>query len=135
MAGKQRYTVAEVIEALNDCNGLLYLAADKLGCTSETIINYKNRYPTIAEAVREKRGKRVDIAEASLDKAVKKGEAWAVQFLLRTQAKDRGYVERQELTGEDGAPIRFSLEQAIEALNKADHDRMPDSYRGNGAAH
>ena len=30
------------------------------------------------------------------------GESWAVQFRLRTKAKHRGYVERTEVTGQDG---------------------------------
>ena len=31
----------------------------------------------------------------------------ATKFFLRTQHKDRGYVERQETTGKDGKPIQF----------------------------
>ena len=102
MAGKQRYTCNEVKGALAACNGLVYLAADRLGCTSATIINYMHRYPSIRQAVLERRGRRVDVAEAALDKAVLDGEAWAVQFLLRTQARDRGYAEG---AGAEGAAL------------------------------
>src|SRR5262245_6648578 len=116
MAGKQRYTRAEVLEALLACNGLLYLAADRLGCGSNTVINYMRRYPSLRRLVLEKRGRRVDVGEAALDRAVLAGEPWAVQFLLRTQGKDRGYVERSEVVGADGAPVRFTLEQAVAAL-------------------
>jgi len=96
MAGKRRYTAAQVIDALNQCQGLVYLAAERLGCTSETICNYKRRYPAIRQAIDEKRGKRIDTAEAALDRAVLAGESWAVKFILNCLAKDRGYVERQE---------------------------------------
>jgi hypothetical protein len=99
MARKFRYTVEQVLGALNACNGLVYLAAEKLGCTSQTICNYQNRHACIREAVLEKRGRRVDIGEAMLDKAVLAGEGWAVQFLLRTQGKDRGYVQAVQMEG------------------------------------
>ena len=36
------------------------------------------------------------MAELSLFKAIQTGEAWAVCFYLKTQGKDRGYVERYE---------------------------------------
>jgi hypothetical protein len=135
MARKQRYTCAEVQQALIACNGLIYLAAEKLGCSSKTVLNYCGRYPSIREVVAEKRGKRVDVGEAALDKAVLAGEAWAVQFLLRTQGKDRGYVERYDHRhggAEDLPPIRFSLEDAVAALQRAKRDRMFDGPGGNG---
>jgi hypothetical protein len=47
-----------------------------------------------------------DNAESALYSAVLGGEAWAVCFYLKTQAKDRGYVERQEMTGKDGGAIQ-----------------------------
>jgi hypothetical protein len=121
MARKQRYTSEQVQNTLVACNGLVYLAAERLGCASTTICNYMNRYPSIRRVVLEKRGKRVDVAEAALDKAVLAGEAWAVQFLLKTQAKDRGYVERQEVTGADGAAIKVRVltdEQRLAAMQK-----------------
>jgi len=48
-----------------------------------------------------------DNAESALNRAVINGEAWAVCFTLKTQGKDRGYIERtqQEITGRDGGPI------------------------------
>jgi hypothetical protein len=33
--------------------------------------------------------------------------AQAVKFYLSTKAKDRGYVERQEITGADGGPVQI----------------------------
>ena len=119
MAGKQRYTVGQVAEALDACKGLIYLAARRLGCTSATVINYTNRYPSLRAIVAEFRGRRVDAAEAALDKAVLAGEPWAVLFLLRTQGKDRGYTEKagpdvaervrqrvvEEVVDADAAPI------------------------------
>jgi hypothetical protein len=109
MAGRQRYSLVEVSAALKSCNGLLFLAAAKLGCTPQTMSLYLRRYARLRREVNERRGRRVDLGEAALDNAVLRGEAWAVQFLLRTQGKDRDYVERQELTGQDGGPLQHDL--------------------------
>jgi hypothetical protein len=43
-----------------------------------------------------------DIAELKLRQAVQKGEPWSIKYQLSTQGKKRGYIERQEITGEDG---------------------------------
>ena len=49
------------------------------------------------------------MAENSLFEAIRRGEAWAVCFYLKCMAKDRGYVERAELTGANGAPVKIKL--------------------------
>lgn len=100
----QRYTVKQVIAALVETKGLVYLAAKKLGCEPKTIQNYANRYAAVKEALVSARGEMVDVAEAKLYQATMNGEQWAVLFSLRTQGKDRGYVERvqQEVAAKDG---------------------------------
>jgi hypothetical protein len=105
MAGRQRYTAAEVAAALVSTKGLLYLAAKRLKCDPETIKNYCKRYPSV-QAVREaQRGQMVDFAEQKLFDSIKNGEAWGITLCLKTLGKDRGYVERQEHTGSEGAPL------------------------------
>jgi hypothetical protein len=94
VAGKQRYTVEKVIEALKATKGRVYLAARRLRCDPNTVINYKNRYPQIAQACAEQEEERLDIAESALDKAVANGESWAVCFTLKCKGKHRGYVEK-----------------------------------------
>src|SRR4029450_2769461 len=49
------------------------------------------------------------MAENSLYEAIRRGEAWAVCFYLKCMAKDRGYLERAELTGAKGAPVKIKL--------------------------
>lgn len=123
MAGKPRYTPKQVKDALIACNGLVYMAAEKLGCSSATICAYENRYPSIRKAVLARRGKRVDVAEAALDRAVLAGESWAIQFTLRTQGRDRGYQDKTEHdhrhSGEVANIVEFivtSREQANQAI-------------------
>ena len=49
----------------------------------------------------------VDTAELKLWHSIQNGEAWGIAFCLKTIGKDRGYIERQEVTGADGAPQEF----------------------------
>lgn len=41
----QRYTAKEVAQALIETKGMVYIAAQRLGCDPDTIRNYCKRYP------------------------------------------------------------------------------------------
>lgn len=97
---KRRYTDAQIMAAISRARGLVYLAAQALGCDPATIHHRAQKNPKIREAIEIERGRILDFAEAKLLEAVNSGEAWAVCFLLKTQAKSRGYVERSEVKQE-----------------------------------
>lgn len=110
MSATTRFTQDEVIGAIADSHGLKAVAARALGCTRQTIQNYCDRFPKVAESVEEAREAMKDDAESSLYTAITSGEAWAVCFYLKTQAKDRGYVERQEHSNPPGEEFRVAVE-------------------------
>lgn len=99
--GLPRYTNEQIMEALAATKGLVYLAAKRLGCKPDTIYARVRTSPDVAACLKQQRGEIVDTGELSLYNAVLKGESWAVQFVLKTLGKDRGYVERteQQVTG------------------------------------
>ncbi len=105
MANKERYTVGQVVNALNETKGMMGQAARRLGCHHDTITNYAKRHASVKAAITQSREEMTDAAELALYNAVTRGEAWAVCFYLKTQGKKRGYVERQELTGAEGGPF------------------------------
>ena len=105
MADKPHYTAAQVIAALQETKGMVFLAAKRLGCTPNTIKNYCERYPTVQAAKDAERGEMVDTAELKLWASIQAGEAWGIAYTLSRLGKDRGYVERTEQTGKDGAPL------------------------------
>lgn len=112
---KQRYTPQQIADTLNETRGMVFLAAKKLGCSDETIYNYAKRYKAVGDALRQQRGQFVDMAELKLWNAVNEGEAWAVQFALRTLGKERGYVERSEVTGKDGEAFVIEIKRRAES--------------------
>jgi hypothetical protein len=82
-----------LIEVLKAKDGKVYNAAAALGCSATAIYRHINRDPEIAEIVQQARGELVDLAEDALKQAVRRGEGWAVCFTLKTQGRDRGYIE------------------------------------------
>jgi len=100
---KQRYTVAEVVEAIEQSRGLVTHAAARLGCSRNTIHNYAARYPTVAETLHWKRRELVDAAMFALWQAVERGDTWAVIFTLRTFGADRGYGDDPQTVS--GGPL------------------------------
>lgn len=114
MANKERYSVSQVIAALDATKGMKARAAKMLGCHHSTVTNYAQRHPTVAAALSQNREEMTDAAELSLYQAVLDGEAWAVCFYLKTQGKDRGYVERAEVGGVGGGPIQHEVKATRE---------------------
>jgi alanine-alpha-ketoisovalerate/valine-pyruvate aminotransferase len=108
-----KYKTQEIIDALESMNGMVYLAARKLGCTAQTIYNRMAKSSAIKDALENSRGELIDISEQKLRQAVLNGEPWAVAMVLKTLGKQRGYVERQEITGKEGEPIE-SIVKVIE---------------------
>jgi len=85
-----------LIPKLRECEGNLAAVARAFGVTRQAVYHYGRRHPALQEVVTECRETMKDEGESALYKAVKAGEAWAVCFYLKCQAKDRGYVERLE---------------------------------------
>lgn len=107
--GSNEYSTESIIKALKETKGLVTLAADKLKCQPQTIYNRAKTVKAVQQTIDDERDKLVDTAELALNKAVLGGEAWAVQLVLKTLGKNRGYVERQEVTGADGTELAIRV--------------------------
>jgi len=105
----RKYSVEQIIAALGESHGMIAPAARSLGCSRDTIRRYLAEYPEIAQAIEDANEEVNDMTELKLFDAIQRGEAWAICFRLKTKAKDRGYVERGELTGTNGAPVKLKL--------------------------
>jgi hypothetical protein len=105
----QRLTADEVAKAVYEAKGLASIAAKRLGCDPKTVRNFAQRYPTVRDAIVQAREDLKDFAESKLLQAIDAGEIVPILFFLKTQAKDRGYIERNELTGADGGPIQTQV--------------------------
>lgn len=144
MAGrKPRITDKQIEAALIAMSGNVSAAARSLGVVRFWVHQRISRSEKLQQVVHDARQSMCDNAESALNRAVINGEAWAVCFTLKTQAKDRGYVERtqQEITGRDGGPIEqrttvFDHSSAIASIASRSAANLgtpgEDEIRGDG---
>jgi hypothetical protein len=92
-----KYSVDEIIEAVRSSYGLLTAAAESLGCPRSTIQRRAEKSKKIQEAIEEEREKLGDLAEGGLFLLIQSRKEWALKFYLKTQCRDRGYYEKQEI--------------------------------------
>jgi len=121
-------------------SGNVSAAARSLGVTRNWLDRLISRSDALKQIVHDARQSMCDNAESALNRAVINGEAWAVCFTLKTQAKDRGYVERvqQEVSGRDGQALEinatvktvFNYDAAI-----ADIAGGPETHSASPGAH
>jgi hypothetical protein len=97
MAKRHRYTVQQMITALESVHGMVYLAAAQLRCSPSTVMNYCKRFPSVEQAKVDARGAITDEAELRLLAAMRRNEPWAISFYLKTIGRSRGYGERLDL--------------------------------------
>jgi hypothetical protein len=90
------FTPEQVIEALTFTKGMRTKAAKRLRCTYNTVVRYINEYPEVAEAEIQARETMLDAVELKAYTQAMKGDTTMIIFMLKTQGKKRGYVERTE---------------------------------------
>lgn len=98
--GHRRLNKKIVAEALANKKGAVYLAASDLGCSHTAIYAYLDKYQDLRELKEQYDEEVTDIAVLNLRKAVINADPWALKYQLSTKGKNRGYVERQEISAE-----------------------------------
>jgi hypothetical protein len=133
MANKAKFTTQQVIGALQQTRGLVFLAAQLLHCTPETVAHYCQRHPSVEAAKVAARGEILDVAEERLFRAIQRDEAWAIAFCLKTLGRQRGYAETLDVSltvraaaakvaAEFGLTPEAVLAEAKLLLQEVDHD-------------
>lgn len=102
-----------VAAALRAANGFVSAAAESLKCSYAAVHQQIATHDIVREAVTDARIKMLDFTESKLFTAIKNGEAWAIALYLKTQGKERGYIERTEHTGADGSPVMATKPSGI----------------------
>lgn len=86
-----------MIEALEASLGIVTKAAEIAGIHRATHYEWMNNDPEYKAAVESIGDIALDFAESKLHSLIKEGDTTATIFFLKTKAKKRGYVERQEI--------------------------------------
>ena len=117
MSNRDRYTQAQLIDAIQAAKGIKATAAQSLGCSRQTITNYIDRYPAVKAAYQEARDTSLDLAESKLIALVEREEWPAIRFMLVTLGKDRGYTERDDIQVLGGDP-QARRQQFLDDMNR-----------------
>lgn len=117
----------EVLRQLEDAHGIITTAANNSGIARSTFYKWQEDDPVFKKAVEDVQEAAIDYVESKLFEKIKgvsigkhnaEGELvvydvppsdTAIIFYLKTKAKKRGYIERQEFTGGNGAPLLPAL--------------------------
>ncbi|MBK9276526.1 MAG: hypothetical protein IPM49_18580 [Flavobacteriales bacterium] len=105
---KKRPSVVQIEDAIRKAAGNVTAAARGLGIGRTSLHARIARSPALQQVLQEERESLVDMAESALRAEVLDRNMTAVIWTLKAspEAKRRGWGERQEVTGVDGAPIQ-----------------------------
>lgn len=94
-----------MIAALEKSLGIVTTACREVGIARSTHYQWLSDDPEYKAAVDDIAELTIDFVESKLHKQISDGEVSSTIFYLKTKAKKRGYVERQEITGADGKEV------------------------------
>ena len=95
----------QICEALRKSGGIVQQAGFELGVRRASLSKRVNKSPVLMKAREDALEEFKDVAESMLFTKIREGDKIAIIFFLKCMAKDRGYVERSELTGKDGTDL------------------------------
>jgi len=105
MTNKSLQLKKELIEAMEECHGIVSDACLSVGVSRVTYYKYYKEDEEFKASIDEIEGTVLDFVEGELFKKIKSGDTACIIFYLKTKGKARGYVERTEVAGVEGMPI------------------------------
>lgn len=119
----KRYRASDFIDAIPGSGGIISTIAKRVGCDWSTAKIAIDSTPTVKAAYDNECETVLDMAESVILKSIKDGDSGDAKWYLTRKGKDRGYVERQEMTGKDGGPIE-SEQKVKPDLSKLSVDEL-----------
>jgi len=114
------------LDLLKGCGGNISEVCKATGISRRTFYDWKEQYPEFRDGVEDVVEAVIDTVESALYKGILEGNVTAQIFFLKCRAKHRGYVERQEITGPDGAALnggtdwsQIPIDKRVELLETA----------------
>ena len=106
---KTEHKKKALLDALEKSLGVVTTACKKVGIGRTMFYEYM-KDDNFREQVDDLQNVALDFAESQLHKQIQDGNTAATIFYLKTKGKNRGYVERQEITGAEGLPNDIKIE-------------------------
>lgn len=93
-----------LIDAMEQCHGVVSDACKSVGISRVTYYEYYNKDAEFKQAIDEIENTVLDYVEGKLFGLIEKGDVASTLFYLKTKGKKRGYVERQEISATVNIP-------------------------------
>lgn len=97
-------------------------AAESLGCVRSTVYDFINKYDDVKQVFDDINETTIDKVENKMMELIDEGNSTLIIFYLKTKAKHRGYVERQEHTGKDGEVMKIKHTHEIDYSQLSDEE-------------
>lgn len=88
---------SKLLEALEDNKGIVSTSCKSVGIARSTFYEWLKNDEQFKKAVDEIQDVAIDFVESKLFQQIEEGNPTSTIFYLKTKAKQRGYVERQEI--------------------------------------
>lgn len=115
---RRGYTIIQrkkiFMKALESSLGIVTQASNVTGIPRQNHYDWYGNDPDYRDAVDNMKDIRTDFVESALLKRVKEGGDAAIIFYLKTQARDRGYIERRDISL-SATPV-FTIDESQAAL-------------------
>lgn len=111
-------TKAALLKALAKSKGIVTTACEAVGVTRKTYYDYYNADPEFRAAADDVQEIAIDFVEGRLFAQIEDDIPTSTIFYLKTKAKHRGYIERQEIAHQGDLNIAAKLSD--EAKKKID---------------
>tara|TARA_Y100000310_G_scaffold214532_1_gene215427 strand:+ start:256 stop:606 length:351 start_codon:yes stop_codon:yes gene_type:complete len=108
-SNKIQQTKKALLEALEKTLGIVTTACKLVGVDRGTFYRYVNEDEDFAKAVKDVENITFDFVESQLHKQIKDNNTASTIFYAKTKMKNRGYVERQEITGVDSGEVTIKV--------------------------
>ena len=99
-----------LLAALEKSLGVVTVACRQTDTPRSTYYKWLKEDANFFEQVKDIENVALDFAESSLHEQIQEKNTSATIFYLKTKGKNRGYIERQEITGAEGMPTNFQIE-------------------------
>ena len=104
---KTEHSKKALLEALEKSLGVVTTACKIVGVGRTTYYEWYKTDKEFQKAVKELKNVALDFAESQLHKQIADNNTAATIYFLKTQGKDRGYTEKQEITITERKPLSW----------------------------
>jgi transposase-like protein len=95
----------KIVSLLIEYRGIIATVCQKVGISRNCFYEWCKDDSEFKELVENAKELAIDSVETKLFDLIEANDTTATIFFLKTRGKNRGYVERQEITGADGKDI------------------------------